>query len=198
MSMVIAILGAEHSGKTSLAAGLTQALRDQGRCVAQVGDALREFGERHGRAPQRHEHAAIAAEQTRRIDAAARTHEIVVADTTAWTIAVRHEHLFGERSLYREAEPAQHGYALNLLAMPELPEQRTPEPLSALLRASLARSGLAYSVVHGNGPARLASAQAALRHVLQTPDDASTGTRWQWLCERCGDAACERHLLPRG
>ena len=23
------------------------------------------------------------------------------------------------------------------------------------------------------------------------------GPRWQWLCERCGDPDCERHLLPR-
>ena len=50
-----------------------------------------------------------------------------------------------------------------------------------------------FALVSLSGPDRLASALAAVRH-RRAPDS----TRWQWVCERCGDAGCERHLLARG
>jgi len=59
---------------------------------------------------------------------------------------------------------------------------------------------LGYSVVAGTGPARLSHALLAVRHALLAPsvlDEARANPRWQWMCERCGDAECERHLLPR-
>ncbi len=74
------------------------------------------------------------------------------------------------------------------------------EPVDALLRSALQGHGLAYAVVGGLGPARLAAALAAAeraRGMPSSPATAPTLARWLWRCERCGDADCERHLLPR-
>ena len=79
MSHVIALLGAESTGKTTLARQLAETLRAGTRRVALVEEYLREFCEVHGRTPTREEQLPIAQEQARRIDAAAATHEIVVA-----------------------------------------------------------------------------------------------------------------------
>src|SRR6516225_9891759 len=88
---VIALLGAESTGKTTLAAELATALQAPGRRVGIVAEYLREFCERHGRTPRRDEQHGIAQEQTRRIDQAAAEHDIVIADTTALMIAVYSE-----------------------------------------------------------------------------------------------------------
>jgi len=208
MNRVIAIVGAESTGKTTLADELARALRADGRKVALVGEYLREFCEQRGRTPEVHEQVGIAGEQTRRIAEAAQAHDIVIADTTALMIAVYSEHVFGDRSLYAEAETTQRGYALTLLTaldLPWLPDglqrdgPQVREPVTAQVRASLARAGVPYSVVSGSGAARLASALAAVRHALLAPvqTDSATAPRWQWVCERCGDTDCERHLLPR-
>ena len=82
-AFVVALVGAESTGKTTLAGELGLALATRGQRVAVVGEVLREFCDREARTPRRDEQAAIAAEQTRRIDAAAADAEIVVADTTA-------------------------------------------------------------------------------------------------------------------
>ena len=68
------------------------------------------------------------------------------------------------------------------------------EPVTALVRASLVRAQVPYAVVSGQGPQRLRSALAAIGHAL--PDD-SPERPWQWICDRCGDPGCERHLLAR-
>ena len=209
MSRVIALLGAESTGKTTLARELADTLRAEGRDVGLVAEYLREFCERNGRTPQVHEQAGIAAEQTRRIAEAAQAHDIVIADTAALMIAVYSEHVFGDRSLYALAEETQRGYALTLLTaldLPWLPDglqrdgPQVREPVTAQIRASLSRAGVVYSVVSGLGPARLASALAAVRHALHSSVDVEDAApiRWQWTCERCGDVDCERHLLPRG
>ena len=108
---VIALLGAESTGKTTLAQALRDALAHEGVMgrgvsVGMVPEYLREFCARHGRTPHPHEQAQIADEQTRRIDAAARLHDLVVADTSALMIAVYSDQVFGDLSLYRSAEHA--------------------------------------------------------------------------------------------
>jgi nicotinamide riboside kinase len=206
MSRVIAIVGAESTGKTTLAEQLTTALRDRGHAVAWVSEYLREFCEQHHRTPQPHEQQGIAEEQTRRITEAAQSHDLVIADTTAVMIAVYSDMLFEDRSLYAHAEAAQRAYALTLLTALDLPwtadglQRDGPhvrEPVTDLVRSSLARAGVAYSVVSGEGESRLASALAATLQALRPQADPAE-PRWQWACERCGDTACERHLLPRG
>lgn len=201
---VIAIVGAESTGKTTLAAALQQRLADEGRRVARVDEVLREFCALQGRTPRIDEQAAIAAEQTRRIEAAAREHDVVVADTTAVTIAVYSDYLFGDRSLYEQAERDHARLAsFTLLTALDLPWQadegirdgpHVREPVDALVRAALLRSGAAHGVVTGTGEARHEAAHASVRRALLADAD-RTPARWQWCCERCGDAGCERRLL---
>ncbi len=208
---IVALLGAESSGKTTLAAQLQAGLTDEGRAsLALVPEVLRQFCIDAGRTPRREEQAGIAEEQTRRIEAAAASHEVVIADTTALMIAVYSDLVFGDRSLYPMAEAAHRRCDLTLLTALDLPwlpdglQRDGPHmqaPVDALVRAALQRAGIGWSVVSGAGPQRLASASRALRHALRrvSPDDDTAGNpRWQWVCERCSDGDCERHsLLPR-
>lgn len=211
-AFVVAVLGAESSGKTQLAIDLTQRLRGAGIDAQSVPEHLREFCDRHGRTPHRDEQAAIAAEQTRRIALAAAQHRVVVADTTALMTAVYSEIVFGDRGLYASVEAAQRRCDLTLLMALDLPWRadglqrdgaHVREPVDALVRAALARIAQPYVVVAGQGEARVLSAWRAVRRALGLPaqagednDDAAPGT-WHARCERCGEPNCERHLLPR-
>lgn len=200
---VIALLGAESTGKTTLAHALAQALNDAGTDAVVVSEYLREFCDTHARTPRRDEQRGIAAEQTRRIDAAATGHRVVLADTTALMIAVYSEQVFGDTSLYADAEADHARCDLTLLTALDLPwladglQRDGPhvrEPVDARVRAALARAGCAYSIVSGTAGARLVSARASIERAMHPPPaagDPSGG--WHWHCERCGDADCERH-----
>lgn len=202
-AFVVALLGAESTGKTTLAHALADTLAAQGHRVATVPEYLREFCDRECRTPRIDEQRGIAGEQTRRITAAAEGHEIVVADTSALMIAVYSDQVFGDTSLYDEALVAHARCDLTLLTALDLPWQadglqrdgpQVREPVDAKVRAALARAALECAVVFGHGPVRLANALAAVERRRQPP--AAEGRRWQWVCERCGDADCERHWLP--
>ncbi len=211
-AFVVAVLGAESSGKTQLAIDLAQRLRGAGIDAQAVPEHLREFCDRHGRTPRSDEQAAIAAEQTRRIALAAERHRVVVADTTALMTAVYSEIVFGDRGLYAGIEAAQRRCDLTLLMALDLPWQadglqrdgaHVREPVDALVRAALARIAQPYVVVAGQGEARVLSAWRAVRRALGLPaeagddDDAAAAGAWHARCERCGEPDCERHLLPR-
>lgn len=206
---VIALVGAESTGKTQLAHQLGTALVADGFDATVVPEYLREFCDREGRTPVQSEQAAIALEQTRRIEAAAAQHEVVVADTTALMIAVYSELVFGDLSLYAEAQAAHARCGLTLLTALDLPwvadghmrdGEHVREPVDALVRAALMRVGKGYAVVSGSGRHRLDVALTAVRHALHTSTaehEAGSNPAWTWVCERCGDPGCERHLLPK-
>lgn len=202
---VVALLGAESTGKTTLAQELGDALGARGERVAVVGEYLREFCDREARTPRIDEQRGIAAEQTRRIEAAADTHDIVIADTTALMIAVYSDHVFGDLGLYDEALAAHARCRLTLLTALDLPWQadghqrdgpHVREPVDAKVRAALESASLDCSVVFGRGPARLSNALSAILRARTPPEALPEGKRWRWVCERCGDAECERHWLP--
>ncbi|WP_298830243.1 ATP-binding protein [uncultured Piscinibacter sp.] len=204
-AFIIALLGAESTGKTTLAHALGASLAERGQRVAVVPEVLREFCDRAGRTPRSDEQRGIAAEQTRRIAAAAERHDIVVADTTALMIAVYSDHVFGDRGLYDEALAAHASCHLTLLTALDLPWRadglqrdgpHVREPVDAKVRAALTRAALDCSVVFGQGATRLANALAAVERARQPPEVLAEARRWQWVCERCGDAQCERHWLP--
>ena len=206
---VIALLGAESTGKTTLAEGIAQALRADGRSVVGVAEYLREFCDAQRRTPRHDEQAHIAHTQTQRIEKEASNVDVVVADTTALMIAVYSDTVFGDTSLYTSAVAAHRTVDLTLVTALDLPWQadglqrdgpQVREPVDALLRAALARGGIGYSVVSGSGSARLHAALKAVRHAMALPsaeEETTANPRWQWVCERCGDGDCERHLLPR-
>lgn len=204
-AFVIALLGAESTGKTTLAHELGQVLAARGGRVAVVPEYLREFCDRERRTPRIDEQRGIAAEQTRRIAAAAASHDIVVADTTALMIAVYSDHVFGDSSLYDQALRSHARCQLTLLTALDLPWQadghqrdgpHVREPVDAKVRVALARATLDCSVVFGRGSTRLANALAAVERARTPPQPLPAASRWRWVCERCGDADCERHWLP--
>ena len=201
---VIALLGAESTGKTTLARELHRSLQAQGHHVALVEEALREFCLRTGRTPRREEQAGIAQQQSQRIADAARSHELVVADTTSMMVAVYSRLLFGDPSLLPAAVREQAGHRVTLLMALDLPWVADPgirdgvhvrEPVDALLRAALLEGGVPFSVVAGQGEQRLAHALRAVHAALNPPPEGAT--RWRHLCAECGDPDCERHLLAR-
>ena len=72
------------------------------------------------------------------------------------------------------------------------------EPVDRLVRAALQRAGLGYAIVAGLGEQRDAAALAAVLRaweLRQAGGEPDTTARWQWVCERCGDAGCERRFL---
>lgn len=206
---VIALIGAECTGKTTLAQELCEALAGEGHSVALVTEFLREFCDERGRTPRRDEQLAIANEQMQRIERAAAAHEFVVADTTALMIAVYSEFLFDDRGLLAGALRAQSGYALTLLTAVDIAWQadahqrdgaHVRQPVDRLLRNALTGAELPFSVVCGIGPRRHESALAAIRiALLPQPDPARSGSasRWHRVCEDCGDPQCETALPPK-
>lgn len=214
---VIAIIGAESTGKSTLAVTLAARIAEQTglRCCV-VDEVLREWCEQAGRTPLAHEQRGIATEQQRRIDAAAAGHDIVVADTLPLMVAVYSQLLFDDTSLVPMAIAAQRGAALTLLTALDLPwvadglqrdGEHVREPVDRAVRALLNAHSLGWSVVGGQGAARLDQAFAAVTPLLATLAPAHAGLftglaardaampSWRWLCEKCDVADCEHAAL---
>ncbi|WP_374569467.1 AAA family ATPase [Ideonella sp.] len=214
---VFAIVGAESTGKSTLAEALaTQLLQATGWRSTWVPEYLREWCEREGRTPAAHEQETIAAEQARRIEAAAAGHDIVIADTTPLMTAIYHRHVFGDGSMDAAAIAWQRRCKLTLLTALDLPWQadghqrdgaHVREPVDTMLRTALVGSGLPFVVVGGLGPARVEAALDALAPHLRRNDSPTPGlfTRlaerdaaqpeWRWVCESCDVPDCEHAAL---
>jgi nicotinamide riboside kinase len=207
-AFTVALLGAESTGKTTLARDLAAALSTAGTRTAWVAEYLREWCDRAGRTPRQHEQLAIAQEQAHRIEAAATAgHGLVVADTTALMVATYSELIFNDPSLLAEAAAAHRRYDLTLLMALDLPwvadgvhrdGEHVRAPVDAVLRRELQQQGVAFGVVGGTGDARLQNALAAVAAARRAPNVAGSAPRWRHVCARCGDPDCERHLLPAG
>lgn len=203
--MKLALLGAESTGKTTLATDLAAVLRRDGHVVAVVPEVLREWCERERRTPRPEEHLAIAQEQERRVDTAAATAQVVIADTTALMVAIWGGLLFDDGPLLRFALARQRGYDLTLVMGLDLPwigdglqrdAAHSREPVDALVRELLAQAGVSYRVVYGTGADRVRNAVAALPDGLaQRPAPPESALGWQWTCGKCSDPDCEHRLF---
>ena len=174
-AFVVAIVGAESTGKSTLAHALGAALAGRALHVTVIDEVLRDFCATEGRTPRADEQAAIAAMQSSRIDAAAASGDVVVADTSALMIAVYSEIVFGDTSLYADALQRQLRYHLTLVTALDLPWQadglqrdsaHVRAPVDALLRGALERAGIAFTTVAGQGAARTAAALRAIDDAL--------------------------------
>jgi len=120
---LLCLLGAECTGKTSLAQALAAALP-----AIWVPEYLRLFCDQQGRTPRPEEQAHIAAQQQALETAAlaqaqAQGLNWVVCDTAPLLTAVYSEYVFGDNSLYPMARAAQQRYTLTLLLQPDFPWQ---------------------------------------------------------------------------
>lgn len=213
----IAIVGAESTGKTALAAALADRLAALTglRCGA-VDEWLRRWCEREGRTPRADEQAAIARAQQALIDDAAARCDVVVCDTTPLMTAVYSDLLFDDRSLHAYAVAQQRRCQLTLLTaldidwQPDGLQRDGPQvraPVDDRVRALLIDHALPWSLVSGQGAARLEAALDAVAPLLGARAPAGSGllTRlagrdaagraqaaaWRWVCERCDLPGCE-------
>lgn len=170
--MKIAILGAECTGKTTLAQTLARALDRPGSPAHWVPETLRDWCRHHARTPARHEQSDIALAQARAIDRAGPGD--VLADTTPLMTAVYSDVLFRDHSLYRFALAHHAGFDITLLTDTDLPwvadglQRDGPasrDVVNARLRRVLNEHALPHTLIQGQGEARASSALAAIeRH----------------------------------
>jgi HTH-type transcriptional repressor of NAD biosynthesis genes len=212
-ALTVTLLGGESSGKSTLARSLHAALQAQGLRCTLVPEHLRHWCEDRGRAPLAHEQAAIAAEQTRLIQAAQAGAsegqvEVVIADTTALVVAAYSELYFQDSSLWPAAVAAQRGLGLSLLMGLDLPwvadglfrdSPTVRSDTDALLRRELQAAGLPFQTIYGQGPRRLQSALRAVgralgRSLLPYDERLRQGPP-NWQCEACSDPDCEHRLF---
>ncbi len=215
--IVIAIVGAESTGKSTLALSLAQRIaKETGLTCTHVDEHLRTWCEQMGRTPRIDEQRGIAQTQQDRIAAAAASHDVVVADTTAVMVAVYSRFVFNDRSLddwaaAEHARSVQHTL-VTALDLPWVADglQREGEhvraPVDAMLRELLAAHGIGWSLVVGSGGTRLDNALNAVTPLLLQKTAGSSGlfTRlaqrdaaqppWQWVCEKCDVPDCEHRL----
>ena len=214
---VIAIVGAESTGKSTLALGLAARIAAHTglRCTV-VGEYLREWCDQAGRTPRPNEQRGIAEEQLRRVQTARAANDIVVADTMPLMVAVYSLQLFGDDTLISMAIAAQSEVAITLLTALDLPwvadglqrdGAHVREPVDSAVRALLGAHGLAWSVVGGQGPVRLDQAFAASQPLLAAAAPPASGLFsglaareaaapvWRWVCDTCDQPDCEHQLL---
>jgi nicotinamide riboside kinase len=216
-ALLLALIGAECTGKTTLAQALaTRIHAETGLTTTWVPELLRQWCEREGRTPRVDEQAAIAQAQQARIDAAALANEVVVCDTTPLMTAVYSAFVFGDESLLPWALAMQRRCALSLLTVADLPwiadgiQRDGPQARDAVdqrLRELLIANGLHFATIAGSGEARLASAMDSISSLLRPRCAPGSGlfTRlarrdadqpaWPWYCERCDSPACEHAVM---
>ncbi len=139
--------------------------------VTWVPEWLRAWCDQQGRTPEPHEQEAIAREQTRLIDDACASHDVVVCDTTAVMTAVYSQLLFNDAALDDLAVQAHRRVDLTLLTALDVPWQadslqrdgpHVREPVDQAVRSLLSQHGMSWLTVSGLGPQRLAR---AMQHV---------------------------------
>jgi nicotinamide riboside kinase len=215
-ALVIAIVGAESTGKTTLAPALAARLAElSGLRCGWVGEQLRGWCERMGRTPLQHEQASIARAQAEAIDDAARVQEVVVCDTTPLMTAVYSRLLFDDPSLEPFALEWHRRCAHTLLTALDIDwvadgHQRdgphVREPVDRMLRELLTAQQLPWSPVGGQGQARVERAVDAVAPLLRVAGPRADGlfTRLAarnaepssrpWSCELCDEPDCEHRL----
>lgn len=193
--MNIALLGAESSGKSTLAQVLvpeiSAALQDAAApgesppfpVIEWVPEALREWCMAHGRPPLSHEQSDIIAWQNRLADAArARVGPAgwLVLDTTPLMTAVYSEHYFSSDALTASAVRIQKTFDVTLLMGLDLPWQpdgpwrdgpAVQQAIDTRLRHMLHAAGIPFQTIYGTGPQRTSAALLCIAQAL-TADSA--------------------------
>lgn len=163
---LICLIGAESTGKTTLA----QALAIHFNCPW-VAEYLRAFCESRERTPTLGEQSLILETQVIHESAALAHARIanapyVFCDTAPLLTAIYSEFVFGDQSLFPRARALQTRYALTLVPQPDIAwvadEQRdgahVRQPITQMIANELAALNIATAKVSGDGAARVASA----------------------------------------
>jgi len=212
MAFIVALLGAECTGKTTLTQQLADGLRATGSVpVALASERLRSWCQTQERMPHRHEQADVAHLQAQAMEQAqqqAGPHGWVIADTTPLQTAAYSHTYFDDDALdaFAATHHARH-VQLTLLMGLDLPWQpdgflrdgpalqtRTDQHLRALLHTHQ----LPHQVMYGAGPAREAAAWLALaaHPMLETGQKKSFKTIAETLLNTSGKPQKNSHFMP--
>ena len=171
---LVCLLGAECTGKTTLARQLAENLGG-----VWVPEVLRTFCDARGRTPRKYEQRTILRQQHAAALQAAQDMASggwVFCDTAPLQTAVYSELVFGDTSLYPEAIGLHANYAATLLLDADLgwmPDglQRDGAhvqlPVTRMLERTVQRQPGPWRRVAGSGSERLRQALAALSEMLQ-------------------------------
>lgn len=171
---LICILGAESTGKTTLA----QALATHFDCPW-VPEYLRHFCQQHARTPTREEQAQVLemqrkAEIAAQAQATQRQAAFVFCDTAPLLTAIYSDFIFADQSLHARARALHSNYALTLLLAPDLTwiadglqreGEHVREPVTQMIERELAALALPTATVAGQGELRFAAALNAVQQL---------------------------------
>ena len=160
---LICIIGAESTGKTTLAAALASH-----HASAWVPEYLRTFCDLHQRTPTSTEQYHILATQVQLEAAALASAQVhgqafVFCDTAPLLTAVYSQFVFGDLALFDIARAAHQRYALTLLMEPDIPwvadglQRDSPQvrpTIHQLLTQELGGLGVPTVSIRGEGKAR--------------------------------------------
>lgn len=163
----VAILGAESTGKSTLAEALA---RHYG--TLWVPEYLREFVDTHGRVPHEEDQYGIALEQRAREDAAAaQAARFLFCDTTPLMTALYSRQYWGRVDARLEALAASHDYAFTLVSAPDLPwepdglmreSDEVRQAVHRLVIDALEKRHIPFTLVRGGLEDRLRQAEDLL------------------------------------
>lgn len=171
---LICIIGAESTGKTTLARMLATQLD-----CPWVPEHLREFCAARGRTPTQGEQSLILEtqlihERSAQMHARNTRRRYVFCDTAPLLTAVYSDYVFGDKSLYPRARLLHSRYALTLLLEPDIvwvadgmqrDGAHVRGPITQLIERELAALDTPVIRIAGNGDIRYQAAAVALRHV---------------------------------
>jgi NadR type nicotinamide-nucleotide adenylyltransferase len=166
----VAILGAESTGKSTLAAALAERYG-----TVWVPEYLRAFVEAEGRTPHEQEQVLIARVQREREDAAeAGARRFLFCDTTPLMTAIYSGVYWGRVDPALAVLDRRHDYALTLVAAPDGPWvpdglQRDSAAVRQVVHAALVeqleRRAIAYTLLTGDLEQRMTQADHALNNI---------------------------------
>ena len=167
----VAILGAESTGKSTLAAALAVHYS-----TVWVPEYLREFVATEGRVPFEADQFRIAqVQQEREHAAAAGANRFLFCDTTPFMTAIYSGVYWGRVDPQLAALDAEYDYAATLVAAPDMPWvadglQRESEAVRLEVHQALIdkleRRAVAYTLLTGSLEQRLAQAQRLLNQIV--------------------------------
>jgi nicotinamide riboside kinase len=174
---LICLIGAECTGKTTLAQYLAQEF-----CGLWVPERLRLFCDDQGRTPFQHEQTQILEQQARDEmkaleEATHQNKDYVFCDTAPLLTAVYSEFVFGDTSLYPRARELHTRYAMTLVLEPDLPwiadglqrdGAHVQRPIHERILQELNQIGSLLYPVAGSGESRTKSAHAAIHAGIST------------------------------
>jgi nicotinamide riboside kinase len=174
IAKLICIIGAESTGKTTLA----QALAAQFDCPW-VPEYLRDFCESRRRTPTQHEQSLILETQAidetaARASARRRNRPFVFCDTAPLLTAIYSDFVFNDMSLHARARTLHSRYALTLLLEADVAwvadgiqreGAHVREPITHLIERELAVVNVPVVRISGQGDTRIQAAIKAVRGI---------------------------------